>query len=145
MPRKQWWSSWKYMLFKNWREHFVTNQVTAVAKYKICHGQSSDDFLWVGFLEIPRRYHDICEWNISPVKFCLPGTNFLLDLSCRRNRHLYILPPAWVRQKLSSCFYNIWLIQMRPLQMGTHRCTSLPGRARWMWRQSYWKQEQPTP
>lgn len=62
-------------------------------------------------------------------------TNYLLNLSCRKNRLHCTLPLAWVKQRLSSFCSSTWPTLMLQRLMGTPHCTSRPERDKLMLRQ----------
>lgn len=126
------------------KEDLVTKQVTSVANAEAARLRGSNYFhVHRGSWRFPeatvRCLSEACVWVSAS------GTNAGLDLTCRRNRRPCISPLAWGRRRLSSCCYNIWLIQTRPLPTGTRHCTSLPGKAGWTWHLSSWKRGLPSP
>jgi len=65
-------------------------------------------------------------------EYCPQGgstcANYLLDLSCRKNRLHCTLLLAWVKRRSSNFCYSTWPTLMPQQLMGTLHCTSLPER-----------------
>lgn len=82
-------------------------------------------------------------------EYCVQGgsacADHLLHLSCRRNRLHCTSLLAWVRRRSSSCCCSTWPTPTPPRPTATRRCTSLPGRDKWMSRPCCWRRAPRTP